>query len=124
MKPPGPQFRILELVLLCVVISFGVLCRLIHISQPFIDAYSWRQADVAMISENFYLHGFNIFYPQINWAGNAPGYVGAEFSARPVLRVFTLPVFRRPRLDRQICFGGFFRVLCSVLLIACAKGFQ
>ena len=36
-----------------------------------------------MISENFYLHGFNIFYPQINWAGNAPGYVGTEFPLVP-----------------------------------------
>lgn len=38
-----------------------------------------------MISENFYLHGFNIFYPQINWAGNAPGYVGTEFPLVPFL---------------------------------------
>jgi hypothetical protein len=73
----------LELGLLSAVISLGVLCRLIHVAQPFIDAYSWRQADVAMISENFYLHGFSIFYPQINWAGNAPGYVGAEFPLVP-----------------------------------------
>ncbi|HEU4342514.1 MAG TPA: glycosyltransferase family 39 protein [Candidatus Binatia bacterium] len=36
-----------------------------------------------MISENFYLHGFNIFYPQINWAGNGPGYVGTEFPLVP-----------------------------------------
>jgi 4-amino-4-deoxy-L-arabinose transferase-like glycosyltransferase len=72
-----------DLVLLFAVISLGVLCRLIHVSQPFIDAYSWRQADVAMISENFYLHGFNIFYPQINWAGNSPGYVGTEFPLVP-----------------------------------------
>jgi len=73
----------LQLILLLAVISLGVACRLIQVSQPFIDAYSWRQADVAMISENFYLHGFNIFHPQINWAGDSPGYVGTEFPLVP-----------------------------------------
>jgi 4-amino-4-deoxy-L-arabinose transferase-like glycosyltransferase len=84
-KSQEPHFQRFELALLSAAISLGVLCRLIHISQPFIDAYSWRQADVAMISENFYLHGFNIFYPQINWAGHAPGYVGTEFPLVPFL---------------------------------------
>jgi 4-amino-4-deoxy-L-arabinose transferase-like glycosyltransferase len=58
---------------------------LLNISQPFVDAWSWRQADVAMIAENFYRHGFNIFYPQINWAGNSPGYVGTEFPVVPFI---------------------------------------
>ena len=80
-----PHLEKLELVLLFAVISLGVFCRLIYVSQPFVDAWSWRQADVAMISENFYLHGFNIFYPQINWAGNSPGYVGTEFPLVPFL---------------------------------------
>lgn len=85
MKPQEPHLKRLELVLLFGVISLGVLCRLIYISQPFVDDWSWRQADVAMIAENFYLHGFNIFYPQINWAGNSPGYVGTEFPLVPFL---------------------------------------
>jgi 4-amino-4-deoxy-L-arabinose transferase-like glycosyltransferase len=38
-----------------------------------------------MIAENFYRHGFNILYPQINWAGPAPGYVGTEFPLVPLL---------------------------------------
>jgi Dolichyl-phosphate-mannose-protein mannosyltransferase len=71
--------RRFEINLLFTVTLFGVLLRLIEIRQPFVDAWSWRQADVAMIAENFYHHGFNIFYPQINWAGPSPGYVGTEF---------------------------------------------
>ena len=82
-KSQEPHYKRLELALLLAVISLGVSCRLIQVSQPFIDAYSWRQADVALIAENFYLHGFNIFYPQINWAGNWPGYVGTEFPLVP-----------------------------------------
>jgi 4-amino-4-deoxy-L-arabinose transferase-like glycosyltransferase len=74
-----------EIILLLALISLGLLFRLIKISQPFVDAWSWRQADVAMIAENFYLHGFNIFYPQINWAGINPGYVGTEFPLVPFI---------------------------------------
>jgi 4-amino-4-deoxy-L-arabinose transferase-like glycosyltransferase len=71
--------RRFEINFLFTVILFGVVLRLIGIRQPFVDHWSWRQADVAMIAENFYRHGFNIFYPQINWAGQYPGYVGTEF---------------------------------------------
>jgi len=67
-----------QLSLIFSVTLLGVL-RLIEIRQPFVDAWSWRQADVAMIGENFYQLRFNIFYPQINWAGPSPGYVGTQF---------------------------------------------
>jgi 4-amino-4-deoxy-L-arabinose transferase-like glycosyltransferase len=68
-----------EIKLIFTVTILGVFLRLIEIWQPFVDAWSWRQADVAMIAENFYRHGFNIFYPQTNWGGPSPGYVGTEF---------------------------------------------
>jgi hypothetical protein len=74
-----------EIILLLALLSFGLSLRLIKISQPFVDHWSWRQADVAMIAENFYRYGFNIFYPQINWARNAPGYVGTEFPLVPYI---------------------------------------
>jgi hypothetical protein len=75
----SPPVRRHELLLLFAILACGLGLRLIAISQPFIDAWSWRQADVAMIAENFYRTGFHIWYPQVNWAGNAPGYVGTEF---------------------------------------------
>jgi Dolichyl-phosphate-mannose-protein mannosyltransferase len=68
-----------EVLLLFLILAGGIGIRLVAISQPFIDAWSWRQADVAMIAENFYRRGFPSLYPQINWAGAAPGYVGTEF---------------------------------------------
>ena len=46
-----------------------------------------------MISENFYWHGFALFYPQINWAGTAPGYVGAEFPVVPFLASLLYGIF-------------------------------
>lgn len=53
------------------------LCN-IHASQPFITSLVAVKAS-AIIFEHFYLHSFDILYPQINWAGNSPGYVGTEF---------------------------------------------
>src|SRR5438094_9059803 len=61
----------------------GVAVRLILINQPFIDRWSWRQSDVAAIARNFYENGFQFAYPQIGWAGSAPGYVGTEFPILP-----------------------------------------
>jgi hypothetical protein len=66
-------------------LAFGLILRLIKISQPLIDSWSWREADVAMIAENFYHDGFQVLYPQINWGGNAPGYVGTEFQLVPLI---------------------------------------
>jgi 4-amino-4-deoxy-L-arabinose transferase-like glycosyltransferase len=74
-----------------VLLALGV--RVIGICQPFVDLWSWRQADVATIAENFYRHGFNLFYPQINWAGSAPGYVGTEFPLVPFFAALLYIVF-------------------------------
>src|SRR5882724_8135736 len=61
----------------------AVAARLILIDQPYIDRWSWRQSDVAAIARNFLENGFHFAHPQIDWAGNAPGYVGTEFPILP-----------------------------------------
>jgi len=57
--------------------------RLIFINQAYVDHWSWRQSDVAAIARNFLQNGLRFDYPQIDWAGNAPGYVGTEFLILP-----------------------------------------
>src|SRR6266487_852377 len=64
---------------------FAVATRLFLINQPYIDHWSWRQSDVAAIARNFFENGFRFAYPQIDWAGNATGYVGTEFPILPFL---------------------------------------
>jgi 4-amino-4-deoxy-L-arabinose transferase-like glycosyltransferase len=71
----------------------AILLRLIMINQPFVDHWSWRQSLLAMVAENFYLHGFNIIYPQVNVAGSAPGHVGMEFPLVPYLAALLYSVF-------------------------------
>ncbi|HEX4653648.1 MAG TPA: glycosyltransferase family 39 protein [Candidatus Udaeobacter sp.] len=69
-------------------IAIGILAvaaRLIFINQPYIDHWSWRQSDVAAITRNFYENGFLFVWPQINWTGDATGYVGTEFPILPFL---------------------------------------
>ena len=61
------------------ILLYGVAIRLVSINQPFVDSWSHRQSDVAMIAENFYRNGFNIFYPEINWL-NRPGISGDSIS--------------------------------------------
>jgi len=61
----------------------AVAARLIFINQPYIDHWSWRQSDVAAIARNFSEGGFHFAYPQIDWAGDATGYVGTEFPILP-----------------------------------------
>jgi 4-amino-4-deoxy-L-arabinose transferase-like glycosyltransferase len=63
----------------------AVAVRLILINQPYIDHWSWRQSDVAAIARNFSERGFRFAYPQIDWAGDATGYVGTEFPILPFL---------------------------------------
>src|SRR5258705_1619257 len=66
--------------LICVL---AVAARLIFIDQHYVDQWSWRQSDVAAIERNFLQNGFRFGYPQIDWAGSAPGYVGTEFPILP-----------------------------------------
>ena len=73
------------------ILLYGVAIRLVSINQPFVDSWSHRQSDVAMIAENFYRNGFNIFYPEINWSGNS-GYVGTEFPLVSFLAGLLYPV--------------------------------
>jgi len=83
----------LERLGLLTILALGVSSRLLWISQPMLDHWSWREADVAMIAENFYRHGFHILYPQINWGGAAPGYVGTEFPLIPAIAALGYRLF-------------------------------
>ena len=58
---------------------------------------------MAMIAENFYRYGFDLFRPQINWAGDSPGYVGTEFPLVPFLAaLFYIPFGVHETIGRAI----------------------
>ena len=53
-----------ELFLLILILSLGVILRLYKINSPIADWHSWRQADTAAVTRNYVKLGVNIFYPQ------------------------------------------------------------
>ena len=70
-----------RLAILVGLLAIGI--RFIALNQPFDDRWSWRQSDVAAIARNFATGGFHFAKPQIDWAGDQPGYVGTEFPILP-----------------------------------------
>lgn len=82
-----------EIVALSSILVLGIAVRFVHINQPFVDHWSYRQTDTAQIAENFFLNGWHILFPQINWAGNSPGFIGSEFPLVPFLASLLYPFF-------------------------------
>lgn len=110
----------LTAILLTVVAGVALAIRLFKIDQPFVDAWSWRQADVAMIAENFYRRSANILYPRINWAGSAPGYVGTEFPLVPGLAALLYVAFGvQDWIGRSISLAFFGLSLSSFSFLLC-----
>jgi 4-amino-4-deoxy-L-arabinose transferase-like glycosyltransferase len=85
-SPDGATGRPYQISKIAIVICIlAVAARLILINQPYVDHWSWRQSDVAAIARNFLQNRFRFGFPQIDWAGNAPGYVGTEFPILPFI---------------------------------------
>ena len=65
--------------LLTAILIVGAILRFNHITQPLIDAFSWRETDTAMMAENYHSTNWNILCTKLNWDGPGPGYQGREF---------------------------------------------
>jgi hypothetical protein len=75
------------------ILLLALIIRLYHIDFPIGGKHGWRQADTAAIAKNYYLNGFNLFYPQVDWQGNLPGYIESEFQIYPYLVALLYSVF-------------------------------
>jgi len=63
------------LILLFIVVAI----RLVNINMPILEGTATRQVQTAMIAKNFYINGFNLLYPQVDFLGPGPGYLVLEF---------------------------------------------
>ncbi|WOD39247.1 ArnT family glycosyltransferase [Nodosilinea sp. E11] len=61
------------------ILAVAAVLRLIHISQPFTDYASWREASTAMMADNYFRRNWNIFFPEVSWNGPGESYQGREF---------------------------------------------
>lgn len=73
------KFYLNEKNILYFILLIALLWRINNLFNPIIGDQSWRQADTAAMSRNYYENGFNFLYPQIDWGGNSKGYVESEF---------------------------------------------
>lgn len=78
---------------LLLILILALLLRLYHVNFPVAGWHSWRQADTAAIARNFYQNGFNLFYPQVDWGGNSPGFVESEFPLYSFLVTLSYAIF-------------------------------
>ncbi len=99
-----------ELILFFSAFVIGVLLRFRHLTSGLVESHSWRQADIAMVASNFYRNGFDIFHPQIDWAGSFPGYIGMEFPLVPYLMALLYALF-----GEQIFLGRLLSISFCVL---------
>ncbi len=61
------------------IVVFGII-RLYGITNaPLEIAHSWRQVTVNMVARNFVENDANVFYPQVDMAGEKTGITGMEF---------------------------------------------
>src|SRR5512147_14438 len=81
----------ITLALIGILLIASVL-RFTQITQPFTDAFSWRETSVAMMAENYYRTNGNIFYPEVNWPGPGPNYQGREFQTVSYLASLLYPI--------------------------------
>jgi hypothetical protein len=75
------------------LLALGLLIRLVHLDAPLVGVHSWRQCDTAAMARNFAEEGLNPLYPRIDWRGDSPGYVEAEFPAYPYAVALLYRVF-------------------------------
>jgi 4-amino-4-deoxy-L-arabinose transferase-like glycosyltransferase len=94
---------------LALILLMAAVLRLNHINQPFIDAFSWRQASTAMMADNYYRTNANIFFPEVSWTGPGPNYQGREFQTVTYLASLMYRVF-----GQRECIGRGISVAFSV----------
>jgi hypothetical protein len=75
----GQSSTLLQSCLFAGIFVLAGALRLSHINEPLVDSFSFRQTSTAMMAENFSRGNWNIFLPQVNWAGPGPTYTGREF---------------------------------------------
>ena len=77
------------------IVLIGIVSRAVYVDRGLDHRMlaPWREADYTAITRNFYRDGLNIFYPQIDWRGDTPGYAEMEFPLVPWMTALLDRVF-------------------------------
>ena len=75
------------------LVLLAVAVRLIGFNAPYIDGHWIKQLQVAPIAKNFYLHGYNLLWPQADYSADRPNYIEIEFQLVTFLTAMLWHVF-------------------------------
>ncbi len=83
-----PRRQVVFLILL-----LAVAVRLIGFNAPYIDGHWIKQLQVAPVAKNFYLHGYNLLWPETDYSADQPGYIEIEFQLVTFLTALLYKLF-------------------------------
>lgn len=90
---PTRRSRAIRALPIALVVLWATIQLFMFPAEIALDWMGWRQADTQTIAENF-LHGDSrILYPAVNWGGDGPGYVEAEFQLYTYVIFLLMKVF-------------------------------
>jgi hypothetical protein len=93
-SPRGHLFAFLparrEIVL---IIVLATACRFWHFTAPYTSQHWIKQLQIAPIAKNFYLHGYNILWPETDYSADKPAYIEIEFQLVTLLTALLYNVF-------------------------------
>ncbi|NLO73845.1 MAG: phospholipid carrier-dependent glycosyltransferase [candidate division WS1 bacterium] len=75
------------------ILLLALLVRLWGINAPYLDVHWIKQLQVAAIAKNFYLHGYHLLSPEVDWTADQPNYLDPEFPLVAFLAALLYPVF-------------------------------
>lgn len=67
------------------IVLLALVIRLVMVWQPLVEVHTTRQVMTAMVARNFYYHGYNIFYPELDAPGEGPYLYPVEFPLMPFI---------------------------------------
>lgn len=88
----GVRIEVHTLILLAILVV-AAIARFHNITQPLVDAFSWRETSTAMMADNFQRNSWNIFFPEVSWTGPGPSYQGREFQIVSYLTALLYQLF-------------------------------
>jgi hypothetical protein len=111
--------------ILALILTGGFLARLYKIDNPIADWHSWRQADTAAVTRNFFKFGLNPFLPRyddfsdVSGKGlyNPEGYRMVEFPVFNLIHYFLTAVFRFEPLEFWGRMTSVLTALVSALIL-------
>lgn len=65
--------KILITLFLCCILVLGFILRTYRIENPIADWHSWRQADTAAVTRNYFKYGINLLYPRYDDLSDVSG---------------------------------------------------